>query len=59
MPADNDIERLYRMVADEAPHSEILQEIYDLFGRSFNLRPPLAEQNLSRMCRPKQVVGHG
>lgn len=47
------------MVAAEAPHAEILQEIYDLFGAGCNLRPPLAEQNLARMCRPKRVVGHG
>ena len=53
-----DIERLYRMVADGADHEDILQEIYDLFGAGCNLRPPLAEQNLARMCRPKRTVAN-
>lgn len=46
------------MVAAEAPHAEILQEIYDLFGAGCNLRPPLAEQNLARMCRTKRTVAN-
>lgn len=45
-----DIERLYRAVADREPQREIMQMIYDIFGDSCGLRPPVAELNLARKC---------
>ena len=48
-----DIENLYRAVAADDPREEILQRIYDLFGRSCDLRPPLAEQRLAALCKPE------
>ena len=44
------IERLYRAVAEGEPQREILQLIYDQFGRDCDLRPPVAELNLARKC---------
>jgi cytochrome c-type biogenesis protein CcmH/NrfF len=45
-----EIERLYRAVADGEPQREILQLIYDLFGEHFDLRPPVAELRLASLC---------
>lgn len=45
-----DIEHLYRAVADGEPQREIMQMIYDLFGDSCELRPPVSELNLARRC---------
>lgn len=45
-----EIERLYRMVADDAPREEVLQLIHDLAGVACNLRPPVQEINLARLC---------
>jgi predicted 3-demethylubiquinone-9 3-methyltransferase (glyoxalase superfamily) len=50
-----DVERLYRAVADNEPQREILQLIYDLFGRSCQLRPPVDELNLARKCGARSV----
>ncbi|OLP56641.1 hypothetical protein BJF92_11155 [Rhizobium rhizosphaerae] len=41
-----DIERLYRAVAEERPHAELLHQLYDLFGTDFDLRPPDHERRL-------------
>lgn len=46
-----DIERLYRAVADGEPRREILQMIYDMFGSSCQLRPPLDEMRLADRCQ--------
>ena len=35
-----DISLLYRAVADGEPQHEVMQRIYDLFGKSCDLRPP-------------------
>ncbi len=35
-----DVAKLYRAVADSEPQREIMQLIYDLFGRCCQLRPP-------------------
>lgn len=45
-----EIERLYRMIADGAPREDSLQLIYDLAGTACDLRPPAQEINLSRIC---------
>jgi hypothetical protein len=45
-----EIGRLYRAVADGEPRREIMQLIYDLFGDTCQLRPPVDELNLARQC---------
>lgn len=50
-----DIECLYRAVADGEPQREIMQMIYDIFGRRCELRPPVAELNLARKCSVRSV----
>lgn len=47
-----DLEKLYRAVADGEPRREILQVIYDLFGRDYDLRPPVDEMRLADRCQP-------
>jgi cytochrome c-type biogenesis protein CcmH/NrfF len=47
-----DVERLYRSVADGEPRREILQIMYDLFGKSHQLRPPVDEIRLAERCQP-------
>jgi len=51
-----DIERLYRSVADGEPRREIMQMIYDMYGYSHNLRPPVAELNLARRCEVRSAI---
>gem|GEM_PF-6149626 len=51
----SDIARLYRAVADGEPQREIMQLIYDLFGQSLELRPPVGELNLARKCGVRSV----
>lgn len=36
-----DIQRIYRAVADGRPRTELMQMIYDVFGPECNLAPPL------------------
>lgn len=43
-------ERLYRLVADNAPREEVLELIYDLAGSGAGLRPPIQEIQLARNC---------
>jgi hypothetical protein len=50
-----DVAKLYRAVADNEPQREIMQLIYDLFGRSCQLRPPVDELNLARKCGVRSV----
>lgn len=50
--AKTDMEQLYRAVADGEPQREILQMLYDMFGVTCNLRPPVDELNLARRCQP-------
>lgn len=45
-----EVERLYRAVADGEPQREIMQMIYDLFGDACQLRAPVAELKIARMC---------
>lgn len=45
-----EIERLYRLVADNAPRQEVLEMIHDLAGAQCNLRPPVDEMRLARNC---------
>lgn len=45
-----DIQHLYRAVADDEPRREILEMLFDLFGDSCELRPPVDELNLARRC---------
>lgn len=47
-----DIEALYRAVADGEPRREILQMMHDLFGRAYDLRPPVSEMRLADRCQP-------
>jgi cytochrome c-type biogenesis protein CcmH/NrfF len=47
-----DIVKLYRAVADGEPRREILQMMHDLFGRDFELRPPVDEMRLADRCQP-------
>ncbi|MBT9370308.1 hypothetical protein [Rhizobium sp. CSW-27] len=35
-----DVQQLYRAVADGESRGELLQRLYDIFGDSFDLRPP-------------------
>lgn len=51
-----DIERLYRAVADGEPQREIMQMIYDIFGHRCELRPPVAELNLARRCNVRSAA---
>ncbi|NTJ63804.1 hypothetical protein G6M50_36735 [Agrobacterium rhizogenes] len=53
-----DIEKLYRAVADSEPRREILQMMYDLFGRDYELRPPVDEMRLADRCQPERRA-HG
>lgn len=50
------VEQLYRSVADGEPQREIMQLIYDLFGESCQLRPPVAELKLARKCEVRSVA---
>lgn len=45
-----DIERLYRSAADGIPREELLQQIYDMAGPACELRPPVLEVRLARLC---------
>ncbi|RKD61687.1 hypothetical protein [Rhizobium sp. WW_1] len=47
-----DIENLYRAVADGEPRREVLQMMHDLFGRHYELRPPVDEMRLADRCQP-------
>lgn len=48
----SELEKLYRAVADGEPRREILQMMHDLFGRDYDLRPPLDEMRLADRCQP-------
>ncbi|TWB20067.1 hypothetical protein FBZ99_101858 [Rhizobium sp. ERR 1071] len=54
----SDIEKLYRAVADGEPRREILQMMHDLFGRDYELRPPVDEMRLADRCQPERRA-HG
>ena len=56
--SSRDIERLYRAVADGEPRREVLQLIYDMFGSSCQLRPPVDEMRLADRCQPERRA-HG
>lgn len=54
----SDIEKLYRTIADGEPRREILQMMYDLFGKHYELRPPVDEMRLADRCLPERRA-HG
>lgn len=57
---EREVTKLYRMVADNLPREEILQQIYDLFGREYDLRPPADEARLAeRVAGKSEVRPHG
>ncbi|MNV36113.1 hypothetical protein D3C71_1275780 [compost metagenome] len=49
-----DIERLYRAVADGEPQREIMQMIYDIFGHRCELRPPRSRVELGSPMRSQE-----
>lgn len=57
--ANEEIDKLYRAVAEREPAIEILQMIYDIFGSSFNLRPPRDELRLADRCATGGGVANG
>lgn len=52
----SDIEKLYRAIADREPTLELLQMVYDLYGNSHNLRPPVSELRLADTCKARTRV---
>ncbi|MGG7580999.1 hypothetical protein [Rhizobium sp. Nf11,1] len=54
-----EIEKLYRAVADGEPRFEILQMMHDIWGPSCNLRPPRDEIRLADRCRAGGGMAHG
>ncbi|MBD9372076.1 hypothetical protein IB238_05460 [Rhizobium sp. ARZ01] len=50
MPEQQELENLYRAIADRTPHGELLQMMYDIFGEWADLRPPVSEARLARLC---------
>lgn len=56
---DDDLQRLYRAVADGEPKCEILQMIYDMFGTSYGLAPPSTELRIAQMCSTEGASAHG
>lgn len=49
----DDVERLYRAIADREPTHELLQLVHDMFGFQCNLRPPADEMRLAQRCQAK------
>ncbi len=58
-PQVSEVEALYRAVADGEPRLELLQMIYDMFGESGYLRPPVAEMRLADRCDQKRSADRG
>ena len=54
-----EIERLYRSIADGEPRRELLQMVYDLFGKTHGLRPPISEERLADRCRSAKGACRG
>ncbi|KQY71325.1 hypothetical protein ASD52_06470 [Ensifer sp. Root142] len=46
----SDVERIYRAIADREPTMELLQLVYDTFGETCDLRPPVNELRLAGLC---------
>lgn len=44
------VEHLYRRIADNAPREELLEIVHDVWGASCNLRPPVLEVRLAKVC---------
>lgn len=53
MDATQEIQAIYRAVADQRPREDVLTMIYDLFAVHSDLRPPSAEIRLADRCKPK------
>jgi len=54
-----DIQKLYRAVADREPTMEILQMIHDIWGTPCNLRPPRDELRLADRCATGGGMANG
>jgi hypothetical protein len=58
-PTTAEIEQLYRAIADGEPRLEPLQMIYDMFGKSYGLRPPADEMRLADRCANQRSAARG
>jgi hypothetical protein len=58
-PEIRDMEQLYRSVAAGDPREVVLQMIYDMFGKTYELRPPMSEMRLADRCQPTEADARG
>lgn len=47
----DEIQRFYRMIADNRPRSELLDEFYQLFGSCAELAPPYTITRIAEVCK--------